>query len=116
MPKSLQRGDIVLTRFPYSDLSGASVRPALVVSQGPIGIDIVLAGISSVVRSPLPPTDALVDANHAEFPQTGLRTTSVIRIHKLVAVEDNVVVRRLGAVGPILQAEVDARLRLVLGL
>ena len=116
MPKAVRRGDVVLTRFPYSDLSGASVRPALVFSQGRIGNDVVLVGISSVVRSPLPPTDVLVAPSHAEFPQTGLRNDSVIRIHKLVAVEDNVIVRRLGSIGPVRQAEVDARLRTVLGL
>jgi mRNA interferase MazF len=116
MPLPLVRGDVILTQFPFTDLTGASVRPALVVSQGPIGQDIVLAGISSVVRGGLAPTDCTVDSTHPEFPQTGLRVTSVIRLHKLVAVETSLILRRLGHIGPQLQAEVDRLLRLVLGL
>ena len=38
----LSRGDVVLTRFPFTDLTGASHRPAVVVSRGQIGQDIVL--------------------------------------------------------------------------
>jgi mRNA interferase MazF len=47
---TLSRGDVVLTRFPFTDLTGASLRPALVVSPGQIGEDVVLVAISSVVR------------------------------------------------------------------
>ena len=47
----LSRGDVVLTRFPFTDLTGASPRPAVVVSAGEIGQDVVLAGISSVVAA-----------------------------------------------------------------
>jgi mRNA interferase MazF len=116
MTKPISRGDIVLTRFPFTDLSGSAVRPALVVSDGLIGNDAVLAGISSVVRSGVIPTHFVVDAKHAEFPQTGLRLTSVVRLHKLAAVESNILVRRMGRIGPQLQREIDRLLRRVLGL
>jgi mRNA interferase MazF len=112
----LSRGDVVLTRFPFTDLSGTSLRPALVVSRGQIGQDVVLAAISSVVRGTLAPTDYTVDKRHSEFASTGLRVTSVIRIHKLAAVECSVIVRRLGRLGPQLQAEVDRLLLAVFGL
>ena len=112
----LARGDVVLTRFPFTDLTGASVRPAVVVSQGQIGDDLVLAAISSVVRGALASTDYTLDTAHPEFAATGLRVTSVIRLHKLAAVERSVIVRRLGRLGPQSQAEVDKLLRLVLGL
>lgn len=78
---------MVLTRFPFTDLTGASLRPAVVVSQGQIGEDIVLLAISSVVRGTLAPTDYTVEIAHPEFALTGLRVTSVIRSHKLAAVE-----------------------------
>jgi mRNA interferase MazF len=113
---TLSRGDVVLTQFPFTDLTGASLRPALVVSVGQIGQDIVLVGISSVVRGALAPTDYTMDASHPEFGLTGLRVTSVFRLHKLATVERSVIVRRLGRIGPQLQAEVDNLLRVVLGL
>ncbi len=113
---ALSRGEIVLTRFPFTDLTGFSLRPALVVSAGMIGRDIILAAISSIVRKSLSPTDCVVETTHGEFKQTGLRTSSVIRLHKLVTVEQKVIVRRLGRVGPQLSAEVDKLLRVALGL
>jgi mRNA-degrading endonuclease toxin of MazEF toxin-antitoxin module len=115
-PSALARGDVVLTRFPFTDLTGAALRPAVVVSQGQIGQDLVLIAISSVVRGALAPTDYTVERTHPEFTLTGLRVTSVLRVHKLAAVERSVIVRRLGWLGPQLQAEVDRILRVVLGL
>ena len=73
-------------------------------------------GISSVVRGALAPTDYTVDATHPEFPLTGLRVTSVLRRHKLATVERAIFARRLGRVGPQLQAAVDSLLRVVVGL
>jgi mRNA interferase MazF len=116
MNPPLARGDVVLSQFPFTDLLGHSVRPALVVSPGLIGQDVILAGISSVVRGGVSPTDCLVDTSHPEFAGTGLRVTSVVRLHKLVTVEQTVLVRRLGQIGPQLQAEVDHLLRLALNL
>jgi mRNA interferase MazF len=112
----LSRGDVVLTPFPFTDLTGASLRPALVVSPGAIGEDVVLAAISSVLRGAAAPADCPIDTAHPEFGQTGLRVASVLRLHKLVTVERSLIVRRLGQIGPQLQTEADRLLRAVLGL
>lgn len=116
MTVQLARGDIVLTRFPFTDLTGHSVRPALVVSQGSLAEDVVLLGISSVLRQPLADNDVLVDAGHRDFAQTGLKVPSVVRVHKLVTVERSVIIRRLGRLKGELLTEVDKRLRIVLGV
>jgi mRNA interferase MazF len=116
MSSITSRGDIVLTRFPFTDLTGDSLRPALIVSQGQIGQDVVLVAISSVLRGPLVPTDFTVGKAHPEFSLTGLRVESVFRMHKLATVERSVLVRRLGHVGPQIQAELDGLLRVVLAL
>ena len=100
----LRRGDVVLTRFPFTDLSGSAVRPAVVVSQGQIADDVVLMAVSSVVRHPFATNDIVCDATHQEFAATGLKVTSVLRSLKLVAVETKVLTRRLGCLGPLLQA------------
>ena len=114
--KRLGRGDVVLTRFPFTDLKGAALRPAIVVSEGEIGDDVVLVAISSVVRGGHVATDLPVGKKHPEFALTGLRLTSVIRAHKLAAVERSVVVRRIGRTGPHLQEKLDELLRRVLSL
>ena len=113
---AISRGDVVLTRFPFTDLSGSSLRPALVLSAGQIGQDIILSAISSVVRGSIVPTDYVIDKVHPEFKLTGLHVTSVFRMHKLVTVEGSIIVRRLGRIGPQLQAETDKLLRIVLSL
>ncbi|MBI1923090.1 type II toxin-antitoxin system PemK/MazF family toxin [Candidatus Poribacteria bacterium] len=115
-PLILSRGDVVLARFPFTDLTGTSVRSALVVSPGQIGQDIILVAISSVLRGGSVPTDYTVDMTHPEFAMTGLRVTSVFRVHKLATVERSVIVRRLGRIGPQLQAQVERLLRTVLAL
>jgi len=61
-------------------------------------------------------TDLVVDTKHPEFALTGLRVASVIRAHKLAAVERQIIVRQLGKIGPTLQADVDRLLRQVLSL
>ncbi len=110
------RGEVVLTRFPFTDLSGSAVRPALVVSPGLIGDDLILAGISSVVRGPISVMDLRVNAAHPEFGLTGLRLTSVIRLHKLVTVEYSLIIRRLGKLGPQLLQDADTLLAQAVGL
>jgi mRNA interferase MazF len=111
---SLARGDVVLTKFPFTDLSGSSLRPAVIVSPGRIAQDVILVAISSVVR--LSTYDYTIEEDHPEFEQTGLRVTSVLRPHKLAAVESDVIVRRLGHLGPQLKMELTNGLRAVLGV
>jgi mRNA interferase MazF len=114
--KGLSRGDVVLTRFPFTDLKGSALRPAVIVSEGEIGDDVVLVAISSAVRGGRVPTDLPVDKTHPEFTLTGLRLPSVVRTHKLATVERAVVVRRMGRLGPGLQKELDELLRRALSL
>ena len=54
----MKRGTVVLTPFPFTDLSGTKVRPAVVVSPSDRpGEDVILAFISSVKPPTLLPTD-----------------------------------------------------------
>jgi hypothetical protein len=64
---TISRGDVLLTQFPFTDLSGARVRPCLVVSPGLIGQDLIVAGISSVIRGGVSATDVLVEISHPEL-------------------------------------------------
>ena len=85
-------GSIVLTRFPFTDLSGDKRRPALVVSRdNDRRPDLVVAFITSVPRAgvdmaPLDPD-----------PGTGLKVPSVVRFDKLATLDRSVIAGRLGA-------------------
>jgi mRNA interferase MazF len=84
-------GDIALTRFPFTDLSGAKVRPTLVVSRDNARRpDVVLAFITS---NTTPMHDAVAIAPTAT---TGLKVPSLVRFDKLATLEKRVVVGLLG--------------------
>jgi mRNA interferase MazF len=112
---SLRRGDIVLVQFPFTDLSGTKLRPALIVGHV-TGDDLVLAFITSRSTPGGGPADCALSASDAAFPGTGLKVTSVVRLDKLATLHRNLVRRRLGAIGPVMQQCVDDPLRHVLGL
>jgi mRNA interferase MazF len=58
----VSRGTVVLTPFPFTDLSGAKVRPAVIISRSDrAGDDVILAFVSSVAPSRPLPTDLVVD-------------------------------------------------------
>lgn len=113
----MTRGSVVLTPFPFTDLSGAKVRPAVVVSEtGRPGLDVILAFISSIVpRNPLA-TDLLIPPSHPDFPETGLKGPSVVKADKLATVEHRIILGELGALGPVFLEELDQRLRIALAL
>jgi len=111
----INRGDIVLVPFPFSDLSGAKVRPAVVVSARN-DFDVTVAFISSTVPLHLHAPDFKLARSNPDFPSTGLKKTSVFRMGKLVTLHRATILRRLGTVSLSLQKELDARLKSALGV
>jgi mRNA interferase MazF len=88
-------GDIVLARFPFTDLSGGKLRPALIVSRDNSGPDLILAFITSKTQ--------VVNANVLQLSPSkanGLKTDSVVRFDKLATLEASIVVGKLGVAEP----------------
>ncbi len=83
-------GDIVLVRFPFTDLSGDKRRPALVVSKRENNGDIVLCFITSVARSG--PGAVSIRPDTA----TGLKQPSVVRFDKIATLNTSLVTGRIG--------------------
>jgi mRNA interferase MazF len=111
------RGTIVLTPFPFTDLAGAKVRPAVIVSRSDrVGDDVILAFISSVQTATPLPTDLLVGPSHPDWRGTGLKVPSVIKCDKLATVHRRIVLGELGTLSGSLVDELNARLRLALDL
>lgn len=92
-------GDIVLIRFPQSDLQAGKLRPALVVAitPGKYG-DLLLAAISSRLYQAVAGVDELVYPSDADFAQTHLKVASVIRTSRLATVESSVIDAHLGRI------------------
>lgn len=117
-PKTaLQRGDIILVPFPFTDLSTEKLRPAVIVYVDQQKTDFIIAFISSVVSpGELSETDYLLRQDNTDFAQTGLKKASTFRMSKLLTIERTKIIRRLGRVSPAIQKELDIRLRRAMGL
>jgi len=84
-------GSIVLTRFPFTDLSGAKRRPALVVSRdNERRSDLIVCFITSTLRV------GRDIASLAATPRTGLKVPSVVRFDKLATLDRAVIAGKIG--------------------
>lgn len=97
----MKPGDIVLLRFPQADLEAGKLRPALVVAiaagRHPA---VLLSLITSRAYQETPGFDEVIDAKDADFTSSGLKARSVIRLARLVSVEETVINARLGDISP----------------
>ena len=81
----VKRGSVVLIRYPFTDLTAAKVRPALVLTPDhllPRLADVLCLFISSAMPAEFLPTDFVLDPGHPSFLHTGLKRRSVLRMHK----------------------------------
>lgn len=108
----MKPGEIYLGRFPFGDVVGMKLRPVLVLS-APVGQarEVLVAYISSVTPAELFPTDIFLDPKSDRDHVTNLKTSSVLRLHKLATLHGTSLVRRLGSLSSETSALVAARLR-----
>lgn len=104
-------GQIILFRFPRSDLSEGKLRPALLLSEvpGPYE-DWLICMISSQVHQRIDGFDELVEEDDKDFARSGLKVTSVIRIGRLAIVEDGMLEGRMGTISPERMTRIRKRL------
>jgi mRNA interferase MazF len=101
------KGKIVLVPFPFTDLTAAKLRPALVIYEGEK--DVVMAFISSKIPSELSEVDILITKDHASFRKAGLKVDSVIKLDKIATVLKDLIVGELGEVDEKLKQEVNQK-------
>lgn len=93
-PPLLQRGDVVIAAFPFTDLSANKRRPALVLTA--THADVILAFISSVLPPTFNSNEIPFIPTDADFIQTGLKVPSILRLDKLATIDKQLVTRRIG--------------------
>lgn len=108
---------VVLVPFPFDDLTGTKVRPAVCLTD-PIGQHrhVVLAFITSRLSDRPLPTDIILDQRDVDFSETGLRVSSMLQLHRVMTATTALIYRELGVMSPRLQAEMDKGLRHLFGL
>ena len=102
------KGDIVFVRFPYTDMTIAKPRPALVLHEEKD--EVVLAYISS--RVPIFPsdTDVMVLRRDPSFEATGLKRDSVIKLSVLTTLKKWFIEGLFGEVDGTLKIEINVKL------
>ena len=99
-------GDVVLTPFPFTDLSASKERPAVVVAD--VGMeDWVVCEITSSTR----PRLRQIEIVDSDFQSGRLRVRSWARPDRLITLNESVFVRPLGHLTPSKQAEIAAAVR-----
>lgn len=91
-------GTIVLVPFPFTDLTAAKLRPALIISSQPEAEDLIVAFITSKTAGHAGIGQYKLSSTEQEFIYTGLKTDSVVRFDKLITLNKQVILGELGAV------------------
>lgn len=103
------KGKIVLVPFPFTDLSAAKLRPALVLVESET--DSVVAFISSRIPREPATTEVLIPQEHRDFRLTGLKTASVVKLDKVATVARSIILGEIGEIGESLRKEINKTLR-----
>lgn len=109
-------GEIVIAKFPFTSLESIKRRPCLVLANGDIDEDLIVAFITSnkipahykylVKISPL----------EKDFILTGLKVESFIRLDKLATLHERIISGGIGKISPQIKEEVDNKLKLLFKL
>ena len=85
------RGDVVVVPFPFSDLSQAKRRPALVVAEL-TGDDLILCQITSQSVK----DGYAIPVSDSDFSEGGLKQPSHIRPNRLFTADSHIILYRVG--------------------
>jgi len=95
----IAEGQVVLFKFPYSNLTEGKLRPALVIRRLPGNYDDwLICMISSQAHQQLSNINELIKPDDVDFIQSGLKTASVIRLFRLAVVEGSFLIGKIGQI------------------
>ncbi|MDO9012308.1 MAG: type II toxin-antitoxin system PemK/MazF family toxin [Gallionella sp.] len=90
-------GQIVLTPFPYTDLSGTKLRPVLLLRPASNHFDDwLVCMVSSQVQQAETGLDEVLTQNDTDFAATGLKAASVLRLSRLAVLDGAMLVGSIG--------------------
>lgn len=97
----MKPGDLVLLRFPQTDLQQGKLRPALVIAIAPgRHADVLLALVTSRNYQALAGFAEIVEPTDPDFSLTRIKTRSVVRLARLATVEPGAIAAKLGSISP----------------
>lgn len=105
----MTKGDLLLIPFPFTDLTGSKLRPAVVLIAQPH--DVTLAFITTQLKWQEPTDVTLLPTS-----TNGLKKPSLIRLSKLATVDRSLALGRLGQLNASEVQELNQKLKELLQL
>ena len=95
----MREGDVILTPLPQAD-GERKPRPALLLRELPPFGDYLACGISTQLHQAVPQFDEVISRVDADFGESGLLSSSVIRLGFLAVLPSQRIVGAIGHVAP----------------
>jgi mRNA interferase MazF len=105
----VKKGDIVLLSFPFTDLKGKKIRPALVLVVS--DLDVIVAFITTQFKWQNP-YDVLLEPNDLN----GLKKTSLVRVSKITTIDKDLILGKLGELNAFEIQKINLNLLKILNL
>jgi mRNA interferase MazF len=97
----IAEGQIVLFRFPQTNLKEGKLCPALVIRKVPGDYDDwLICMISSRLHQKQSELDEIIKPEDDDFIESGLKTISVIRVSRIAVVEKEILLGKTGNISP----------------
>ncbi len=103
----MEKGDIVLITFPFTDLSGAKLRPALVLANTEIDLTVCFITTQFQWKEP---TDISLTPSQIN----GLKVESLVRTSKIATLDRSLAKGLLGKLTQIQISELNTKLKILM--
>jgi mRNA interferase MazF len=105
----MPKGDVVLIPFPFTDLTGNKLRPAVILIE--TSLDLTVSFITSQMKW-TEPTDVVLYPSS----ESGIKISSLVRLSKIATVDRNLAVGRLGVISKTELEMLNTNLKILLQL
>ena len=93
----MKPSDVILARLWQAD-GGSKTRPAVILCEMPPFKDLLVCGVSTQVHQLVPGFDELISANDHDFGQSGLLSTSLMRLGYLAILPRQDIIGVIGSI------------------
>ena len=92
----MEKGDIVLVNFPFTEISSKKLRPALIIAEESKFQDFILAFITTQFDQK-EKYDVLLSIKSKDFQKTGLKRDSLLKLNKLTTLNKRMIIGKIGS-------------------
>ncbi|MDR9399433.1 MAG: type II toxin-antitoxin system PemK/MazF family toxin [Salibacter sp.] len=99
----MEKGDIVLVPFPFTNLSGSKKRPALILACSKLDVTVCFISTRLYWREN-------IDLVLSPVSENGLKKESLVRTRKIASIDLNLIIGKLGSINTDQLKELDSNL------